>query len=152
MEIGEPYALVLLDAHMPEMDGYEVAKLIRQNELISGSPIMMLSSAGQYGEPARCDELGIELYLAKPVKQSELFSGIMSVLGAPGVITHTLDQVDGIEQSRLAQTYNVLLAEDNPVNQQLAVRLLEKCGHTVTVVDDGQKAVDMVEESSLTLF
>ena len=75
-ERGEPFALVLLDANMPEMDGFEVARRIRDDAELGGATIMMLSSSGQYGESARCREVGIATHLTKPVDQRELLSAI----------------------------------------------------------------------------
>jgi CheY-like chemotaxis protein len=143
---GTPFPLVLLDAQMPEMDGFTLAERIKQNSKLTGATIMMLTSAGQRGDGARCRELGIDVYLIKPIRKSELLEAILAALGkAPGkeraiVITrHTLR-----ENRRKLQ---ILLAEDNAVNQQLAVRLLGKRGHIVTVVPNGSEAVALAKKS-----
>jgi two-component system, sensor histidine kinase and response regulator len=143
---GTPFPLVLLDAQMPEMDGFSLAERIKQNPKLAHATIMMLTSAGQRGDAARCRELGIAVYLIKPIRQTELLEAILAALGKPlggkrpAVITrHTL-----WENRRKLQ---ILLAEDNVVNQQLAVRLLEKRGHTVTVALDGGEALALLKKA-----
>ena len=78
---GEPFPLVLLDAVMPDMDGFAVAREIRHDPALAGATIMMLSSADGAGEVARCRELGIAVFLRKPVKQSELLNAVLKALG-----------------------------------------------------------------------
>ena len=146
-----PFPLVILDAQMPEMDGFSLAERIKHNPQLAGATIMMLTSAGQRGDAARCRELGISVYLIKPLRQSELLEAMLAALGkspAPGsraaVITrHTL------RENR--RKLNVLLAEDNAVNQQLAVRLLEKYGHIVTVASNGHSALDLLKKAKFDL-
>ena len=147
---GSPFPLVLLDALMPEMDGFALAERIRQNPKLAGATIMMLTSAGQRGDAARCRELGIAVYLIKPIRQSELLEGILAALGkscdkgrATVVTRHTL------RENR--RKFHMLLAEDNAVNQCLAVRLLEKLGHTVTVASNGIEALDLLKRSRFDL-
>jgi signal transduction histidine kinase/DNA-binding response OmpR family regulator len=143
---GHPFSLVLLDGHMPGMDGFMVADIIRKDPSLAGATIMMLTSAGRVGDAARCRELGISAYLVKPIRQGELLDAICAVLqkAAPQrpdqlVTSHTLRQ----DRRR----NRILLAEDNSVNQKLAMRLLEKRGFAVTVVGDGRAAVDACEKS-----
>ncbi len=144
---GTPFPLVLMDAQMPEMDGFLLAERIRANPRLAVATIMMLTSAGQRGDVARCRELGVAVYLIKPIRQSELLEAILAALGkspSPGepatVITrHTLRA-----DRRILQ---ILLAEDNPVNQQLALRLLEKRGHIVTVATNGRQALELLKQT-----
>ncbi len=77
---NEPFALVLLDANMPDLDGFAVAEEIRFHQELAGACIMMLTSSGQYGDAARCRELGVGTYLTKPVKQTDLFEAIYRAL------------------------------------------------------------------------
>jgi signal transduction histidine kinase/DNA-binding response OmpR family regulator len=136
---GRPFPLILLDGHMPEMDGFTLAERIKKDPGLVGATIMMLTSAGHLGDAARCRELGISAYLVKPIRQAELLQGICNVLNlstqrkAPLVTRHTLREAGS--RSR------VLLVEDNLVNQTLAVRLLEKRGYIVSVAGDGRQAL-----------
>jgi signal transduction histidine kinase/DNA-binding response OmpR family regulator len=147
-----PFPLVLLDAHMPELDGFALAEQILQHAGWAEATIMMLTSGGQRGDAARCRALGIAAYLTKPITQSELWEAIGQALRQsaghaprPTVITqHTLRE----GKPRL----RILLAEDHPVNQQLAVRLLEKQGHSVVVVGDGLAALAALAQHTFDLM
>ena len=139
---GEPFRLVLLDAQMPEMDGFSLTEKIKGDPDLAGATIMMLSSSGQPGDAARCRELGVAAYLTKPVKQSELRNAILNSLGT----TLRQERKTGtpVRQHTLrenTQHYRILLAEDNAINQKLGVRLLVKEGHTVVVAGNGRQAV-----------
>ena len=143
---GTPFPLVLLDAQMPEMDGFALAEQIKQNPKLAGATIMMLTSAGQRGDAIRCRELGIAVYLIKPLRQSELLEAILAALGkAPGQEISTVITRHTLRENR--RKLRILLAEDNVVNQQLTVRLLEKRGHIVTVASNGAEAVALVKKS-----
>ncbi len=150
-EAGNPFPLILLDAQMPGIDGFALAERIRQNPQLAGAVIMMLTSAGQRGDAARCRELGIAAYLTKPIKESELLEAIQIALGARSQkeARPVLIARHALREGR--QRLRILLAEDNAVNQTLAARLLEKRGHTVTVVPDGKEAVAALERQSFDL-
>ena len=144
---GRPFRIVLLDSRMPDMDGFSAAPMLRDREGATPPALLMLTSAGERGDAARCRELGIAGYLMKPVVQSELLDAIMTALGAPAddggqalITRHSLRE----SKRRL----NILLAEDNPVNRTLAVRVLEKLGHTVSVATDGTEAVDRIKSAA----
>src|SRR5713226_5581427 len=152
-EAGEPYALILTDMHMPKMDGFALVERIRQRPELSTATIMMLTSAGHRGDAARCQELGIAAYLLKPIRQSELREAIARVLGAreqkgaiPLITRFSLQ--DARDPTSILR---VLLAEDNAVNQRLAVRLLEKRGHRVVVTANGREALAALEKESYDL-
>ena len=128
----EPFALVLLDAMMPGMDGFALAERLQHTPGVAGATLMMLSSAGQREDAARCRALGLAAYLTKPVRQSTLLDAIMTALAPPGAAE---DHAPAYRAGwgKCARSLRVLLAEDNAVNQRLAVRILEKHGHAVTV-------------------
>jgi signal transduction histidine kinase/DNA-binding response OmpR family regulator len=136
---GLPFALILLDVHMPEMDGFEVAQRIRAQTEYDATRLVLLPSAGQRGDATRAQELGVDAYLLKPVLQSDLLETICAVLGTTEtqkrqVITrHTLGQ-----QRR---SLGILVAEDTPANQHLVQAVLSKRGHKVTIVPNGSEAV-----------
>ena len=142
---GHPFPLILLDGQMPEMDGFALAEQIQKDSGLIAVTIMMLTSTGHLGDAARCRELGISAYLVKPIRQTELLDAICQVLNKlsktkniPLVTRHTL--LENKHRSR------ILLAEDNAVNQTLAVRLLEKRGYSVMVAGDGRTAVEALEK------
>src|SRR5271157_1011060 len=142
-----PFGLILTDVNMPDMDGFALVEQLRQGpDLAATAKVIMLTSAGQRGDAARCRELGVAAYLTKPVGQAELFDCIARVLGPAGagpvvlITHHTLR-----EEKR---TLHVLLAEDNAVNQKLAARLLEKHGHHVTVTSNGHEALAALDRDN----
>jgi len=149
---GEPFPLALLDAMMPEMDGFDLAEQIKQHPELAGATIMMLSSAGQRGDAARCRELGIAAYLTKPIKQSDLLDAILTVLHTSSAETRepSLRPQYALPESR--RRLHILLAEDNAVNQRLAVRILEKRGHTVVVAGNGKEALAALEREAFDLI
>ena len=140
VEQDTPYDIVLLDAQMPEMDGFEVAERIAENSKLSDIPMIMLTSAGQHGDVARSKNAGVAIYMMKPIKQSELFDGIVSVLGRARPSQETEQHAPEITKEA-ARPLRVLLAEDNPVNQRLAIAVLQKQGHSVLLADNGEEAV-----------
>jgi two-component system, sensor histidine kinase and response regulator len=152
-EAGKPFRLILMDMHMPEMNGFTLIERIRQRPELSTATIMMLTSAGHRGDAARCLELGVAAYLLKPIRQSELREAIARVLGAreqDGALP--LITRFSVQDARDPSAFlRVLLAEDNAVNQRLAVRLLEKRGHRVTVAGNGREALEALEKESFDL-
>jgi PAS domain S-box-containing protein len=150
VEAGRPYALMLTDVNMPGVDGFTLVEQVKQNRRLAGVTVLMLISAGQRGDATRCREMGVVAYLTKPVGQSELFHAIARVLGSETQVpSGTL-----LTRHSLRETSNglrVLLAEDNMVNQRLAVRLLEKRGCTVVVAADGYEALAAFDEQTFDL-
>jgi len=179
---GRPFALVLTDAHMPEMDGFALAEKIRQAPELAGvTTLMMLSSAGHTGEAARCREIGVSAYLVKPARQPELFAAVLHALAesrsrkAQGPVSPMdsrnlasdgtsreafLDQdgkADDVawksEGGLLAnRELRVLLVEDNDVNLKLARKLLEKAGYSVAAAQNGREALETLQEHGSAAF
>jgi two-component system, sensor histidine kinase and response regulator len=148
---GTPFPLVLLDAQMPEMDGFTLAARIRQDPALVGATILMLSSTDLSGDAARCRELGIPIYLTKPIIPSDLWDAIMTALRrAAHAHSPALPAPQHLPLGR-RQRLRILLAEDNAVNQTLAVRILEKCGHQVEVVGTGKEALAAVTQHPFDL-
>jgi two-component system, sensor histidine kinase and response regulator len=139
-ESGTPFGLAIIDAQMPETDGFTLARDVRRDSRNKSMPMIMLSSLGQRGEGSRSREAGIAGYLSKPASQSELLNMILAVLfRPPEVSTAQLAAPDLTPDG--ARRLRILLAEDNQVNQQLAVRVLEKLGHQVEVANNGEEAM-----------
>jgi CheY-like chemotaxis protein/HPt (histidine-containing phosphotransfer) domain-containing protein len=151
--MGRPFALVLLDAMMPQMDGFALAEQIQGRPELDGTIVMMLSSADRQGEAARCRTLGLACYLTKPIKQSDLLDAILTARGAPPVRERKPEGLgtDGEAAPRVVRHLRVLLAEDNPVNQKLASQLLKKQGHAVTIATNGKEALAALERQAFDL-
>jgi two-component system sensor histidine kinase/response regulator len=148
------FDFALLDMRMPGMDGEQTLCAMKDDPEITDVPVVILTSVGIRGDAARLQSLGCAGYLMKPVRQSQLFDTIITVLSRqdgdardrPGTIVtrHTIE-----DQRRRA--IRILLAEDNPTNQKLAVTILGKAGYSAEVVGDGRMAVEALERSSYDL-
>jgi len=152
-EIEKPYRLMLTDMNMPDIDGFGLVEQVSERPAISTTTIMMLSSAGQIGDAARCEALGIAAYILKPVRQAELREAITRVLQAkeqsqplPLITQDTLQPAQPATKS-----LNILLAEDNPVNRKVAVRMLENRGHHVAIAVNGKEALAAMERRTYDL-
>ena len=150
---GTPFRLMLLDGHMPGMDGFEVAARVKQDPQLHGAEVILLTSAGRSEDVARAKAVGVAAALSKPVKQSELWDAIVTALNVPGQ-----QKTRGASPSAAARTrararrpLRVLLAEDNPVNQEVALRLLERRGHSVIVAENGKQALTAIERHKFDL-
>jgi len=145
---GRSFPVVVLDGHMPDMDGFTLAQRITYDQRYAETKLVMLTSAGEPEDVARCRKLGISAYLTKPVKQSELFDILVSVISEP-----VFEKPKSSKKPRTRRGgLHVLLAEDNRVNQLVATRILEKLGHQVTVVSNGREAVSVVRSAKFDVI
>jgi two-component system sensor histidine kinase/response regulator len=144
-ERGNPYPLVIVDGQMPGMDGFMLADQLKSRGLVKDSKLVMLSSSAQSSDIQRCRERGFAAYLTKPVKQSELFDMIATVLAAPEQEAAPVKRFVGRSEPSITESngekWHILLAEDNPVNQRVASGILEKRGHLVVAVGNGREAL-----------
>ena len=153
---GEPYPLMLVDQMMPEMDGFTLVEKLRTEPGLAPSTIMMLSSADRQTDAGRCRRLGMAAYLVKPVKADELQFAIMAALS--GAIRD--QQSSGRSPARPAdpaqpavplRPLRILLAEDNPVNQRVALHILQKAGHSAVAVGNGREALAALKREDFDL-
>ncbi|MBU0988460.1 MAG: response regulator, partial [Proteobacteria bacterium] len=150
-----PFDLILTEIQAPTMSGLNLCKKIRTNRIINKTPIIALSAAGMRGEGKRCSDMGIEGYLSKPIKRDDLRRVIESVLGLstkntenafPKLVTkHTI-----AEDNRKA--FRILLVEDYPTNQQVALMHLNQAGYQVDLAENGQQAVDAFMKKNYDLI
>ena len=146
-----PYAVILLDSKLPDLDGFTVAESVKLDPDLAGAAIIMLTSGGQPGDAARCRQMGIAGYLMKPAKQTEILDAILLAIGAPpGTTSLPLVTRHSLREER--RKLHILMAEDDPVNRALIKRLLEKRGHLVDIVEKDGAAVKVSEEISRLRF
>ncbi len=145
LHTAEPFSVILMDRNMPEMNGYECAERIRRLEGHENIAMLMLTSGLVPEDRKRATSLNISHYLARPMRRLVLYKAILEALHVP-------DANRGCVRQLPAQTAQIamrlLLVEDNPVNQELAVRLLEKMGHQVVLAVNGKHATEIVERAS----
>ena len=148
---GVPYNLALIDGHMPEMDGFVLAETLCRRQELPEATIMMLSSRHLQTYAARCKALGITGYLVKPVVGNDLRQAIQSALEhsseRQAALTAPLHSTIG----NSSQALRILLAEDNLINQKVAVALLTKQGHTVHVAVNGREGVELCHKETFDL-
>jgi len=149
---GDPYSFVLLDYHMPGMDGPAVARAITRDPSLAGVQIVLLSSSAERVQVRHEAEVRIAAHLTKPVRQSELYDCLATVVGKAStgrasVLAQVLAQ-PAPNRAPSRGGVRILMAEDNAVNQKVGARMLEKMGYSVDVVGNGAEAVRAVANGS----
>ncbi|MGH9407539.1 MAG: response regulator [Terriglobia bacterium] len=149
---NDPVRIVLADAQMSSMSGFELAaKVLKSPEIArSTAMIMMLTAGGEHGDVARCHELGVAACVTKPVRQSELSAALLRALGKSQAPASALAARHSSRQE--GGGLRILLAEDNAVNQRLAKRLLEKRGHSVSIAANGREALSALDQAHFDLI
>jgi PAS domain S-box-containing protein len=142
-QAGRPFRLVLIDAHMPGVDGFTPAERIMADKRLDSTVIMMLSSGDRPGDGGLCEKLGVGAYLIKPVKQSELLDAILLAMR---IVPDEEPAAAGATRSFGLPPLNVLVAEDSVINQKLARALLEKHGHRVETAQHGREALEKLKK------
>ncbi|TDI43752.1 MAG: response regulator [Acidobacteria bacterium] len=153
VESADPFKIAIVDFQMPGMDGLTLARRIKADPALKDTVLVLLTSVGRRGDAKRMEEVGFSGYMVKPVHQSQLKDVLATAWAAheegaeAGLVTrHRFAESahPAAAQSEAPATVRVLVAEDNVVNQKVAVRLLEKLGCRVDVAADGAEAVKMV--------
>jgi CheY-like chemotaxis protein/HPt (histidine-containing phosphotransfer) domain-containing protein len=152
---GQVYDLAILDLMMPGMDGFELARRIKSHPLLAATRLVMLTSYGQRGDATNAREVGVAAYLTKPIRQSHLFDCLTNVVNQPsfepGTKSTRLEKpaqliTRHVLREKTTMTNKlVLLAEDNIVNQKVAIRQLQKLGYRADAVANGREAVEALE-------
>jgi PAS domain S-box-containing protein len=145
---GSTFDLAILDMKMPGMDGLTLARAIKGHADLEALRLVLLTSFGQRGHGAEASRIGISAYLTKPVDEGDLYDCLVEVLGEEHArrVPHLVTR-HSLRESRPAAAAHVLVAEDNEVNQKVAVRILEKLGYAVEVADDGTQALAACERT-----
>ena len=133
------FDVVITDGQMPDVDGFMLARRIKQDKKLAATPIVMLTSMSSAGDGARCQRLGVDAHLSKPVKHSDLLDTLAALFG---VSTRRPDAGPGELPAAPLRAMHLLVAEDNPVNRTLVTKLLQKRGHRITAADNGRAAVE----------
>jgi CheY-like chemotaxis protein len=145
---SDPHRIAIIDGKMPGMDGEELGRRIKDDSALKDTALVMLTSVGERGEAARLNEIGFAAYLTKPVKPSQLYDCLATVLGRHGQQTPpqpaALITRHSLAEERRRQG-RILIVEDNAVNQRVAQRLLERLGYRAEVVGNGLEAVKALE-------
>lgn len=167
---GQSYELAILDMHMPEMDGIALARIINADPHLSSVRLVMLTSVGLYGDIEAARQAGILVYLNKPVRQTELYNALttaMSLSPVKGMIITGKEHTEKTKEITVPQPSSsssssahpltpaqirILLTEDNPVNQEVALNMLELLGYQVEVANNGREAVDALARTNYDLI
>jgi signal transduction histidine kinase/DNA-binding response OmpR family regulator len=145
----EPFSLVLLDAMMPDLDGFSVAEQIKSDSRLQTTVILMLTSSDRHGFVDLARSSGIAACLNKPIHQNKLLDAILEAFhGTPKAQPRLDSPVPSLPRDR---PLRILMAEDNPHNQRVAMLILAKSGHTVTVAANGLEAVEALKRDSFDL-
>jgi two-component system, sensor histidine kinase and response regulator len=148
--VGDAYRLILLDQQMPGMDGFEVLDRMRRDSLLQAAVIMMLTSCDRVTNAAHCRELGVDTYFIKPTIPSELLACIRLALGL-----HTAASPIALPAATISaapRSLRILLAEDNLVNQKVAMTMLGKMGHHITLATNGREALEQWRQNDFDLI
>jgi len=149
-DAGSPFAIMILDAQVPDMDGYTLAQRIRDDPASGGAVVLMLSSTGRQSMAERCGPPGIPEYLHKPVRESELRLKLLRVVD-PAAIEHAPEVPRTASSRNTPQPLRILVAEDNPHNQRVVRLMLAKYGHMTTIVNNGREVVAAWERQQFDL-
>jgi len=147
---GDPYDLAVLDMQMPGMDGIQLARRIKAEPGISETRLVLLTSMGRRGDGEEASQAGIEAYLTKPTRQSDLYDALVAVMGGAETASgkRRFVTLDNLREKKAGGRTRVLVAEDNPVNQKVAVRMLENLGYLADIVGDGREALEALANGS----
>jgi two-component system sensor histidine kinase/response regulator len=138
---GTPFKLFLVDSNMPDLDGFALVERIKSDPVHAQAPQLLLTSSDRRGDLSRSKEMGVSAYLTKPIRPSDLFDAILMAMGARAAEDRPLITQRVLQKGK--PRYRILLAEDNPINQKVAVHMLERNGHSVVTASDGRKARDL---------
>jgi signal transduction histidine kinase/CheY-like chemotaxis protein/HPt (histidine-containing phosphotransfer) domain-containing protein len=148
---GDPFQVAVLAHQLPEADGENLGRTIKADPLIAGTPLVMIATSGERGDAGRCQEIGFAAYLTKPLRPSDLFDTLMTLLNDQNTVENQpILTRYSIRELRFGKN-RILLVEDNKTNQQLALAILKKFGLTADAVDDGAAAITALTTTAYDL-
>jgi PAS domain S-box-containing protein len=153
-ERGAPFHVAILDMMMPGMDGIELARRVQADRDISGVKLVMLTSMGQYGDIEAARQAGVEVYLSKPVRQSQLYNALISSSMSPSQCiaptpsSAALQEADGPSECEAS----ILLAEDNPTNQEVCRAMLKALGYRADAASNGREVLEALSRKNYKLI
>jgi two-component system sensor histidine kinase/response regulator len=145
------FVAVLMDNQLQDMDGFELADAIKKNQQYGNNAIIMMASEGQKGDAEKCRSIGIDAYLTKPIRKQVLFNTLKQII----IKKPDDDEAKLITRHSLRVSHlklKVLLAEDNPINQKVAMHMLERMGYAITVVDNGIDVLQALAKDKFDLI
>ncbi|NOZ08584.1 MAG: response regulator [FCB group bacterium] len=160
-ERGNPFEIAILDMLMPDIDGEMLCRMIKSDPLIRDTKLIMMSSSGNQENAGRLKKNGFAEYLSKPVKQSHLYNTLLKVIndgrlttGKRSVQKSSDDDDNDNETAKPSASIKILLAEDNLINQKVAVKILGNMGFKTKIAENGVEAIRMLgnEEFDLVLM
>jgi two-component system sensor histidine kinase/response regulator len=144
----ERFDVLISDCQMPEVDGFTLARQVKRDETLAATPVVLLTSIGSPNDVARCRKIGVNAYLSKPVKHSDLLDALVTAFG---VSTRRAPSSSRPARARV-RPLRILVAEDNLVNRKLVTRLLQKRGHRISSVDNGRSALEAATSATARTF
>ncbi len=142
----DQFDILITDSQMPGKDGFDLVSAIRDHSRNNHLKFIMMTSAGTRGDGERCRRLGIHAYLTKPIQPSQFYKALRMVFQSEQNAEGALPLITRHTVNETLSPRNILVAEDNPVNQKLIRKLLEKKGYSVTIAEDGQKTIELYEK------
>jgi len=149
---GRRFDLMIVNADLPEMSGFEVLQRVRQGEPSPPAVVMMVSSSDNPDELIRCQKLGAQASVLKPIRQAALLVACLKAMGKTGAESSAESSGASADRAGGGPSLHVLLAEDNPVNQEVASGILQFLGHDVAVASNGREAVEMAQAQRFDLI
>ncbi|MBS1989570.1 MAG: response regulator [Cyanobacteria bacterium SZAS LIN-3] len=147
----DPYAIAIVDLVMPEMDGLQLAKAVREDEQLRNTKLILMTAFSKPGIGEEAIAVGFDAFLTKPIRQSQLLDCISAIVRKPETISRTSEPVVPKNPSNISRKELILLVEDHPINQEVSLLLLKDCGFEVHVAENGEKALELLQTTPYSL-
>ena len=149
----DPYKIAIIDRDMPVVDGESLGRKIKNDELIKDTSLIMMTTIGQRGDASRFDDAGFSAYFNKPYKRSHLYNCLATLLGTPRVFQEKPGKI--ITRYTIAEEqkrrFRILLVEDFPINQEVALGIIQNFGFKADLAENGKEAIEILEKKRYDL-